>query len=151
MAQLIKKRRPETEITLFYIDIQTFGKDFEPVYRKLRNDIRLIRAIPGDIFRNEEDSLRITFAETATQEPGEEVFDLVVLSIGLVPNPDTKEIARQLHLDAADTGFMIPSEPCSEMGIFPAGTVRGPMSIPESIASAGNAAWQVLTYLGIEF
>jgi len=150
MAGLIKKRRPETEITTFYIDIQTFCKDFEPVYKKLRQDIRLVRAIPGDIFRTGEDSLRVTFADAATQEAGEEVFDLVVLSIGMVPNPETKQITMQLDSTPADTGFMRSAEQDSKVGIFPAGTIQGPMSIPETIANAGNTAWQVLTYLGID-
>ncbi len=35
-------------------------------------------------------------------------------------------------------------------GVFAAGTARGPMSIPETIADAGSTAWQVLKYLGLD-
>ena len=35
IANLIKSRASETEITVFYIDIQTFGKDFEKEYKIL--------------------------------------------------------------------------------------------------------------------
>jgi heterodisulfide reductase subunit A-like polyferredoxin len=35
-------------------------------------------------------------------------------------------------------------------GIFAAGTVQGPMSIADTIASAGSAAWKIARYLGLK-
>ena len=150
LAGMIKHRRPETDITIFYIDIQNFGKDFEPVYGKLKKKIRFIRAIPGDIVKTGDGDLRVSFADAATRKSIEEIFDLVVLSIGLIPNPDVHPIAEKLGIIPAETGFMQASPQTSEKGIFFAGTVRGPMSIADAIADSGNTAWQVMQYLGID-
>jgi heterodisulfide reductase subunit A2 len=146
MARLIRDRQPETEITLFYIDIQTFGRDFPSVYKKIETEIDLVRAIPGDIFANTDGSLRITFADEKTRKSAEAEFDLVVLSVGMIPCADAGRLADQLRIDPADTGFF-RSGPLAERGVFVAGSARGPMSISETVASAGNAAWQVLRYL----
>ena len=105
MARLIKARQPETMITCFYIDIQTFGKDFELFYKGVKKDIRMVRAIPGDILKTEDDSLRITFADNTTHETVEEIFDLVVLSIGLTPCTGAKNVAKLLNIELAIRGF----------------------------------------------
>ncbi|QTA88910.1 4Fe-4S binding protein [Desulfonema magnum] len=145
MAKLIRSRQPETEMAFFYMDVQTFGKDFQVFYETVQDDIRMIRAIPGDIFRTETDRLRMAFLDNSTHEILEEIFDLVVLSVGITPGKDTKELADQLHLAVSDSGFLSPSE----NGIFTAGTALGPMSIAETISNAGNAVWETLKYLRI--
>jgi heterodisulfide reductase subunit A len=147
MAGLIKAQHPKTEITFFYIDVQTFGKDFEAVYRKLCDDIRMVRSIPGDIFITDENDLRVAFSDPVTRLPTEAVFDLVVLSTGIEPNPDTSRIAEILNLDLNTTGFIDQAGKNSESGVFSAGTVTGPMGISETISNAGSAAWQVLRFL----
>jgi len=149
MARLIKARQPETEIIFFYIDIQTFGKDFEIFYKDVKKDVRMIRAIPGDILKTKYDSLRITFADNSTHETVEEIFDLVVLSIGLTPCKGTQDMAKLLNIESADTGFFNTSGESgltSKDGIFTAGTAMGPMSIAETVANAGNTAWHTLKY-----
>jgi heterodisulfide reductase subunit A len=150
MARFIKNRKPETGISVFYIDIQTFGRNFEPQYKEFQEAVRLVRAIPGDIFQVENDHLKFTYHESGKDEPEEALFDLVVLSVGLAPNPDTAGTAKRLGLDAPAEGFIGASDRATTNGIFATGTVKGPMSIPESIADAGNTAWQVLEYLGVK-
>jgi heterodisulfide reductase subunit A len=152
MAKLIKARMPETEISFFYIDVQTFGRDFESFYRQVQEEVHLIRAIPGDIFQTKDGRLSVTFVDNQTHRTVEEIFDLVVLSVGLQPCRENLELTRQLQLDMDDSGFVVPSEADGEVfndGIFAAGTVAGPMSIAESIASAGEAALKTLKYLGV--
>ena len=150
MARRVKERQPEIDITVFYIDVQTFGKDFEQFYKDAREELRLIRAIPGDIYEVEEQKLKINYLDNITHETLEEIFDLVVLSIGITPGKDNGEIAELLHLKLTDSGF-IESGPeessVTNNGIFTAGTVRSAMSIPETIASAGSAARQIVKYL----
>jgi len=150
MARLIKARQPETEITFFYIDIQTFGKDFENFYKDVKEDVRMIRAIPGDILKTKDDSLRLTFADNTIHETVEEIFDLVVLSIGLTPCKGTQNVAKLLNIESADTRFCNTSGESgltSKDGIFTAGTAIGPMSISETVANAGSTAWQTLKYI----
>ena len=152
MAGLIKFKQPESDLTCFYIDIQSFGKDFEAFYTRIKNDIRFVRSIPGDIFEQEDKRLKVIFADPVTHESREELFDMVVLSIGLCPNQSAADITDLLALKTDDDGFLSWSPSNSspeESGVFVAGTAAGPMSIPESIASAGSAARGILEYLGV--
>jgi heterodisulfide reductase subunit A len=152
MAGLVKARRPETQITFFYMDVQTFGRDFNEFYAKIRKDVRLIRAIPGDIYPAADDRLRVTFLDNTSTEALQEEFDLVVLSVGMTPCQGLRETAEALKVRLADTGFVQEKdEACShsEKGVFMTGSVTGPMSIPESIASARKTAFEVAKYLGI--
>lgn len=151
MAGLIKHRQPEAEITCFYIDIQTFGRDFDSFYPKIAGDIRMVRAIPGDIFEQEDHSLAVIFADPASHESCEETFDQVVLSIGLCPNEGKDDWVSRLGFDLDEDGFLSPPGPERAehgRGIFVAGAASGPMSIPESIASAGSAVRSILKFLG---
>lgn len=152
MAGLLKARQPDIQATFFYMDVQTFGRDFNEFYAKIRKDVRLIRAIPGDIYPAVNDQLRVTFLDNTSSETFQEEFDLVVLSVGMTPCQGIQETTEILKLKLAETGFVEQADKgglTSEKGIFTAGSVTGPMSIPESIASAGKTAFEVAKYLGL--
>ena len=151
MAGLINARQPKSEISFFYIDVQTFGRDFVPFYRRVQEEVRMIRAIPGDIFETPDGQLRVTYIDGETHETIEEIFDCVVLSVGLQPCEENLKVAKQLNLKVGDSGFLIPSEIADEAsnnGVFSAGAVGGPMSIAESIASAGETSLKILKHMG---
>ncbi len=151
MAGLVKARQPESQLTFFYMDVQTFGRDFDEYYSKIRNDVRLIRAIPGDIYLATNDQLRVTYLDNVSSESLQEEFSLVVLSVGMTPGQEIQNTTDVLKVQLAETGFLQQSAiggRTSETGIFSAGAVSGPMSIPESIASGGVAAFEVVKYLG---
>lgn len=150
MAHLIKKRKPETSITFFYIDIQGSGKDFEALYRKAKDDFRMTRAIPGDIYKTEDDRLKITCFDNLSKVSLEDVYDMVVLSVAMIPGSGTKELAEMLGTTSCDTGFVKSCENddiAESGGVFVAGTAGGPLSIAESITHAVKTAWDVVKYL----
>jgi heterodisulfide reductase subunit A len=152
MARLIKERQPETEVTFFYIDVQTFGKDFEQFYREAREDIQMIRAIPADIYETENQALKVNFVNHPLHETREEIFDLVVLSVGITPGADNGVLSVMFKIDPDEFGFLNGGNkivPVSKNGVFTAGAVRGPMSISESIAAAGSAVWGIIQYLNL--
>jgi len=152
MAGLLKARQPEIQVTFFYMDVQTFGRDFDEFYAKIRKDVRLIRAIPGDIYPAADDQLRVTFLDNTSSETFQEEFDLVVLSVGMTPCQGIQETTETLKLQLAETGFVQRADKgglTSEKGVFTAGSVTGPMSIPESIASAGKTAFGMAKNLGV--
>jgi heterodisulfide reductase subunit A len=154
MSRLIKQRHPETEITFFYMDVQTFGKDFEPFYEETQKEIRMIRAIPGDIYETDGQHLKVNHIDNHSHKTLEEIFDLVVLSIGITPCEDIQTISGLLGIEPDDTGFVKTDDKKTSAfvnGVFAAGTVQGPMSIADTIASAGSAAWKIARYLGLNF
>ena len=108
MARLIQSRQ-ETQIAFFYIDLQTFGKDFQCVYQSARENIEMIRAVPGDIVKSDTDELEVIYFDPQTHASAEALFDVVVLSVGLVPSDDNPRLAQLLDLTTDDSGFLPPA------------------------------------------
>jgi heterodisulfide reductase subunit A len=150
MARLIKRRRPEIEMTFFYIDVQTFGQEFQRFYDDVRKEVHMIRALPGDVFRTSDDRLTVVYYDSNAAQSREEPFDMLVLSIGITPAEDARDLAAQVNLPIGSSGFFPtaanggnPKTP----GVFAAGTVCGPMSIAESVAAGDRAARAAAAYL----
>lgn len=149
MARVIKSRKPETSVTFFYIDIQGSGKDFEELYQKAKEDFRMIRTIPGDIYKTEDDRLKINYFDNLSKVGIEEVYDLVVLSVAMIPGSGTQEFSKMLGV-TCDTGFVKSCKSdgiTGSGGVFIAGTAGGPLSIAESITHAVKTAWDVTKYI----
>lgn len=150
MARVIQMREPDTEVTFFYIDVQTFGKNFDTCYREAKEKIRMIRAIPADVVGAEDHGLSVTYFDPEAAESVDETFDMVVLSIGLTPSEDVKKMAELLSLTLSPTGFAEDAEEnasAGENGVFASGTACGPMPIAETVASAEAKVWEMIKYL----
>lgn len=110
----------------------------------------MIRTIPGDIFEMENKRLLVTYFDNNKHKTLEETFDLVVLSVGLVPGEDTKYLSEMINIQLDGSGYFSSFDqntPSTMNGIFIAGTAQGPMGIAETITCAGNAAWETVKYL----
>ncbi len=134
------------DAAIFYMDMRTFGKDYETYYdmardkhgvRFVRSRIHAIDPVPKT------DDLLIKYID----EKGvihKEVFDMVVLSVGLQISADTKSLADRLGIDLNEHGFAStgPFTPISTSipGIFSCGVFQGPKDIPGSVTEASAAA-----------
>lgn len=149
LANLIKHINPQTEITVFYMDIQTFGKEFPLFIERSREQIAFVRSIPGEIQKEENDQVLLSFQEETGAGSQKQAFDLAVLTVGIMPGPDNSFLAHRLGLSLKPDGFLNKGEGASDSleGIFLAGTVQGPKSIEGSIAQAYQAAEEVVAYL----
>jgi heterodisulfide reductase subunit A-like polyferredoxin len=138
------KNRLETAI--FYMDMRTFGKDFERYYDRAReaHGIRFLRSRVHSIDpESHSDNLVISYLDEVGQIK-EEVFDLVVLSVGMQTPAELVEMAEQLGVDLDPDRFCSSSsfQPAatSKAGIFVCGSFRGPKDIPQSVMEASGAA-----------
>ena len=149
MANHSKHKNPNTEITIFYMDIQTFGKDFPLFMEKTKKQLHFIRSIPGDIQEGKGDQVILTFEPEEGRPTRKQAFDLVVLSIGIGPGPDHSFFIEKLGLTRNEDGFLTKGkrERDSLKGIFLAGTVQGPKSIAGSITQAYKAVEEIAEYL----
>jgi heterodisulfide reductase subunit A len=85
--------------------------------------------------------------------PTEAEHDLVVLSVGLLPNTSflkafngVKPVCNEFdYVEQADE--LISPSLTSMDGVFVAGTASGPMDIPDTILSAGGASAEAANYL----
>ena len=134
---LTKEHNAEAECTIFHNDIRSFGKDFERFYQRAERlpGIRFIRSYTS-IIKEDPKSKNVTIRYT-TPEDGvkEEEFDMVVLSVGLNPPSDYKDLAGKFGIELNSHGFCkgISSNPMGTIrpGIFVSGAFQGPIDIPE--------------------
>ena len=130
--------------------MQAFGKNFQKYYDQTRRQVRMVRAMPGDIVQSEGQRLQLAYFDPDASRATEEPFDLVILSAGIAPNTDNPSLADMLGVRLNAAGFFHPHESDEgrkRSGLFTAGAALGPMSIAESIDSAGKAAWDIMNYL----
>ncbi|MBW2060346.1 MAG: FAD-dependent oxidoreductase [Deltaproteobacteria bacterium] len=133
------------DCAIFYMDMRTFGKDFELYRDKAEAEgVRFKRARVHSIdpVRGTGDlSLRYY---TEGQGIVVEEFDMVVLSCGLQIPEDVAELAGLLDVELNRYRF-VKSSPftpvsTSRPGIFACGVFTGPKDIPSSVVEASAAA-----------
>ncbi|MBN1276596.1 MAG: CoB--CoM heterodisulfide reductase iron-sulfur subunit A family protein [Deltaproteobacteria bacterium] len=151
-AMALKHRNPDANITVFYMDIQNTGNNFTGFYQQCRNDLNFIRTIPIDMYETDDDRIRTRYMSETDGKPVDAEFDLVVLSVGIMPGNDNKALADLLQTRLTPDGFAASTDKLhltatDQKGVFLAGTVQGPKTIADSIAHAGHAAGEVIRYL----
>ncbi|MEW5911907.1 MAG: FAD-dependent oxidoreductase [Thermodesulfobacteriota bacterium] len=135
----------ELDTAIFFMDMRTYGKDFEKYYDRARNEhgLRFIRSRVHTIDPVEGDRLRIDYV-TEHGEIVSEEFDMVVLSVGLETSAAAVETAQRLGIDLTKYNFSATSSfapvGTSKEGIFACGAFAGPKDIPQSVMEASAAA-----------
>ena len=140
-----KDHDAKTECTIFHNDVRSFGKDFERFYQRTEKlpGVRFIRSYVT-LGREIPETRNVTL-RYATYEDGvrEEEFDLVVLSVGMNPPEEVKDLAEKFNIELTSQGFCKtnPVNPIetTKPGIFVSGAFQGPIDIPESIVTASGA------------
>ncbi len=164
-AIMAVEHEPNTQVTIFMMDMRAFSKGYEEYYRRaqerygiryVRSRISFVREDPRThnlILRyvSESASQRISDREegdspfaTRNSPIVEEEFDLVVLSVGMEIAEGVRELGRRLGVELDEHGFCrtLPFQPLqtSRPGIFAVGPFREPKDIPESVVEASGAA-----------
>ena len=142
-AMVAKEHDPEVDITIYYMDIRTQGKEFDKAQQRAESmGIKFIRAKVGDItpWNNR---LQLTYS-TLEGVHEFEPFDLVVLSVGLESPRDAQGIADITGIELNRYNFA-ESETFQPLatkrdGVIVAGAFQGPKDIPESVTQASAAA-----------
>jgi len=132
------------DTAIFYMDIRSHGKDFERYYERARDHgVRFVRSRVHSITPTAEGGLELSYVDGSGRQVNEP-FDMVVLSVGLQPPGETKELARRLKIDLdlhgyVKTGSFRPTA-ASRPGVYVCGAVEGPKDIPQSVIEASAAA-----------
>ncbi len=146
-AVLLKNAYPETQVTVFYMDIRT-PYLYEELYEQARNiGVRFVRARPAEITERNK-KLVLSIENTLTSEIQHVESDLVVLSVGGTPPPETDALSHMFNITLDECGFFKVQRPPSETSckrIFVAGSACGPKDISYSLAQAGATASQINT------
>ncbi|MFX0059087.1 MAG: FAD-dependent oxidoreductase [Candidatus Hodarchaeota archaeon] len=145
-AVIAKEHLKTVEPTIFSMDIRAFGKDFDKYIERAKKEygVRYIRSrVSGIKEIPESNDLKIRY-ETEEGEIVEEVFDMVILSVGLEPNSIASELAKKINVELNEYGFCKTANfnpiQTSRPGIYVCGTFKEPKDIPETVIEASAAA-----------
>jgi len=147
-AIVTKERfQDDIETTIFYMDMRTFGKDYELYCDRAKNKhgVRLVRSRPHSILRSaDDDGLSLTYTTDGESFQQMEEFDMVVLSTGFKMADDVRELSVKMGLDLNESGFAVTDEfnpvETSRKGIYVCGMTESPKDIPETMVQASAAA-----------
>jgi heterodisulfide reductase subunit A-like polyferredoxin len=135
------------EPTIFFIDMRAYGKGFDAYFERARSEhgVRYVRSMVSRVAESPDTKgLRISYLDEASGSIKEEDFDLVVLSVGMVPSQGSQGLAKKLGIDLSPDGFAKTDTfsplATSKPGIYTCGVFQGPKDIPETVAQASGAA-----------
>jgi len=153
-AQLLMGALPMADVTIYYIDIRAFGKGYEEFYEQAKGmGVNFIKGKVAKITEKENGNLILRYEDFEEGKVKEAEHDLVVLSVGILPNTSYSSIFKNVEIKKDTFNYVYqphildsPAKTNIE-GVFVCGTSTGPMDIPDSILSAGSAAAETISYL----
>ena len=151
-AIIAKEHQPDLDCTIFFIDMRAFGKGFDAYYERAKElGVRYIRCYPSSVKEVPgTKDLKITYmkddGDITTQE-----FNMVVLSTGLRPPKEVRELADKFGVELNEHGFadtrgFAPVE-TSKPGVYVCGPFAGPKDIPETVTEASAGAGKAMALL----
>jgi len=154
-AVIAKEHTPGVQCTIFFMDVRAHGKEFDAYYSRAEEEYR-VRFVRSRVSRVEEilGSRNLIVRHVVEEEPRDEEFNLVVLSVGMQPPQRAKELAKSLGIQLNEYNFCYtttfsPIE-TSRPGIYVCGAFAAPKDIPESVAQASGAAAKAASIIASE-
>ena len=155
-ALIAKEHHPELDIHIFLLDLRAFSKGYWDYFNRAKDHYGIqyhycrVSSLSETPSGND---LILRFPTNARESSaiGTEIFDMVVLSIGMEIPDDLRTLAQQLGLELDENGFCrcLSDTPLETNlpGIFATGAFRGPKDIPESVIEASGAAGAAAAFL----
>jgi len=146
-AIITREHLPESEAAIFYIDLRTFGKDFDRFVDRAKEEygVRYLKSRVSEVTEDPQTgnlSIHLIDPQGRVQI---ESFDLVVLSVGIGVPASVRSLLAGMGVRSDAYGFCRGREELAPVstnqpGIYVCGTLTGPMDIPEAVVSASAAA-----------
>ena len=154
-AMLIRDKYPDVNVTVFYIDVRTPGKNFDEFYRRAVEEyhVNYIKGQVGKVAPQPDGSLLVQGVDLLDNRQVLINADMVVLATAIEPGPDARRIAAMLTASIDTNNFLTEAHPklrpveSPTAGIFLSGVCQGPKDIPETVSQAGAAAVKVIGLL----
>ncbi len=150
---LMKKRYPETEISVYHHDIRVYKKEHEDLFRLARElGVIFLRAKVEGVSRRGT-ALVVRAADDILKKKTEQAVDMVVLAVGLVPGVDNERLKDIMKVPLSGDGFFAENHPKLRPletvidGVMLAGCCQSPKDLGDSVSQADGAAAKVLGLL----
>jgi heterodisulfide reductase subunit A len=169
MAQLLKYQNEDAEITIFYMDIQKFGKGFDEFYSDCKDNMSFIRSRPYEVNPGRDGTVCVKYTPQGKNGTVPDVencpsffpqvcerdFDMVILAVGIRPAPDATKLAETLLVPVDEQGFFglksaSPLPALQREGIFAVGACESPKDIESCMAQAEAASAAVIESLFVK-
>jgi heterodisulfide reductase subunit A len=151
-AIIAKEHEPDLDCTIFYIDMRAYGKGFDAYYERAKElGVKYIRCRPSSVKEVPgTHNLKITY-QAADGEIETEEFGMVVLSTGIRPPGEVRELAEKFGIELDQHGFAatLPLAPVetSKPGVYVCGPFASPKDIPETVMEASAGAAKAMALL----
>ena len=153
-AILAKEHELGLDVTVFFLDLRAFGKDFDRYCDRAKNQLG-VHFVRSFISRTYEmpgtQNLRVVYADPNLMKQTEDEFDMIVLSLGLEPSATLQEQAQRMGVVLNRWGFAKTSELCpldtTRPGVFVGGAFQEPKDIPDTVMQASAAAARAMALL----
>ena len=142
----------ELECDIFYMDMRAFSKGFDEYYNRAKESgVNYIKCRISSVKENPQtNNLLIRYLTESGQIKSQE-YDLIVLSLGMLPPAALNEVAAKFDIALNEQNFCRTSTfkpiETSHDGIYVAGPANEPKDIPETVMQASGAAAKVLSLL----
>jgi heterodisulfide reductase subunit A2 len=152
-ALLFKRKVPDGQVHVFYMDIRAGGKGYEEFVTRVMEEERVVY-VRGRVSQvaARDGELVVFGADTLSGQAVQVRADLVVLATAMVPAAHG-ELARKLRIGMDPYGFLQEAHPklrpveTLTAGVFVAGAAQAPKDIPDTVAQASAAASKALELL----
>jgi heterodisulfide reductase subunit A2 len=149
LGRLLKSRFSDVKASIFYMDIQSFDRDFDSRMKAAQKEMSLIRAIPSQIREGADGRPELVY-HGPEDERIFETYDIVVLSVGMTPGESAASLADLLGLGFTSDGFFGKNGESADTGrngLFVTGAAQGPRSIEDTITDAVCTAGRAASYI----
>ncbi|MDO4216590.1 MAG: FAD-dependent oxidoreductase [Bacteroidales bacterium] len=146
-----KKLLPQTEVSVFYMDLRMWGQGFEEMYRHAQEEyhIQFVRGRISEASSTFDGRVQIKAEDTLMGLPLKMTTDLLILMVGMEASQGTRTLAKACG-QCGDYGFFKTVDPqlgdnlTSLPHLYAAGTCKRPMSINDTLNDARSAAWRLM-------
>ena len=149
-AHLVREKLPDANCYEFYIDMRAYGKNYEEFLDRIHEEgVHLVRGRTAKI-EEQNGQMRLKGEDIIGDKVLDFPVDLVILSVGLEPVPDSEKLAGLLGIARDEDGWYAEKDYNADPtgtergGIYVAGVCQGPKDIPDTVAQASEVAARVL-------
>lgn len=148
----LRRRLPECEAYVFYMDLRMWGQGFEELYRQAQEEygVTFVRGRVSEAAGTFDGRVQLKAEDTLMGLPLKLTADLLVLMVGMEASEGTRALGALCQV-CGDYGFITTADPhlrdndTARRRLFAAGACKRPMTLSDTLADARAAALALAT------
>jgi heterodisulfide reductase subunit A len=142
----------DVELTYLFMDWRPYDRQDDLLgWARTDKNVRAVRSRPAEVVTSPDGRPLVRYAAPGDGMVMEEEFDLVVLSVGMVPSPSNTTVAETMGVRLNQHGYFFTegkqARALESRGLVFAGACTGPKDIEESSMEGTVAAGKIIRYL----